>query len=115
MGFSYRNFKPYINNKAGAKQMSPKNFYIGEIRRKISQYKTPFLQTPQKNKVSIYKEYKLYIKQKVWYRDKAALLPGANTKFTASFVQKNKFYKKIYTAYKVFKLYYSFSKKSLLK
>lgn len=98
-----------------AKQLPGQNFFIGEIRRKISQSKRPFLQTPKNNKVSIYKKYKLYYKQKVWYRDKAALLPGANTKFITAFVQKNKFYKKIYSAYKVFKKYYSFSKKNLLK
>jgi hypothetical protein len=88
-------------------------FYYGEIGRKVGQSKRPFLQTPTNNKVSSYKEYKLYYKQKVWYRDKAALLPGANIKFMTAFVQKNKFYKKIYSAYKIFKVYYALSKKGL--
>jgi predicted AlkP superfamily pyrophosphatase or phosphodiesterase len=93
---------------------SPRHkIFFSEINRKISNFKRPFLQTPKNNKVSIYKEYKIYYKQKVWYIDKAALLPGANTKFMTAFVQKNKFYKKIYSAYEVFKTYYAFSKKSL--
>lgn len=115
MGIGQRNSKPNINNKVSTKLMFGTNFFIGEIRRKISSSKRPFLQTPKNSKVSIHKEYKLYYKQKVWYRDKAALLPGANIKFTSAFVQKNKFYKKIYIAYKVFKKMYSFPKKSLLK
>lgn len=116
-GQKFKKIRKKINRyeKPWGKRLYGQNFYIGEIRRKISQSKTPYLQTSKNNKASIYKEYKLYYKQKVWYRDKAALLPGANTKFITAFVQKNKFYKKIYSAYKVFKKYYYLSKKSLLK
>lgn len=113
----HRNSKQDKNNNfnTNPKRQGRQKFFYGEIRRKISSFKRPFLQTPKNNKVSVYKEYKLYYKQKVWYRDKAALLPGANTKFITAFVQKNKFYKKMYSAYKVFKTIYAFSKKSLVK
>lgn len=103
------NQKKNVYNRYGQKH------FFGEIGRKVSHSKRPFLQIPVNNKISIYKEYKLFYKQKVWYRDKAAGLPGANIKFITAFVQKNKFYKKIQSAYKIFKNYYSLSKKSLQK
>jgi hypothetical protein len=117
MGIGLKSSKQHKNKNTSVaiKRGSGQKFFFGEIRRTISSSKRPFRQTPKNNKVSIYKEYKLYYKQKVWYIDKAALLPGANTKFMTIFVQKNKFYKKIYSAYKVFKTIYAFSKKSLIK
>lgn len=95
-------------------------------------YKRGYLQTPKKiitnsfrnsynsTKVSTtpfeyLKKYKLYFGKKAWHFDKAAPIPGGNHKLSTGFVRKNKFYKKIFTAYQFFKKHYTFNKKAMIK
>jgi hypothetical protein len=52
-----------------------------------------------------FKKYILYFKKKTWYTDKAAPIPGGNHKLSTGFVRKEKFYKKIFRAYILFKTY----------
>ena len=52
-----------------------------------------------------FKKYILYFKKKTWYTDKAAPIPGGNQKLSTGFVRKEKFYKKIFRAYRLFKTY----------
>jgi hypothetical protein len=52
-----------------------------------------------------FKKYILYFKKKTWYTDKAAPIPGGNQKLSTGFVRKEKFYKKIFIAYILFKTY----------
>lgn len=52
-----------------------------------------------------FKKYILYFKKKTWYTDKAAPIPGGNQKLSTGFVRKDKFYKKIFRAYRLFKTY----------
>jgi hypothetical protein len=62
-----------------------------------------------------FKKYILYFKKKTWYTDKAAPIPGGNQKLSTGFVRKEKFYKKIFRAYRLFKTYMNLSKKRLKK
>ena len=62
-----------------------------------------------------FKKYILYFKKKTWYTDKAAPIPGGNQKLSTGFVRKEKFYKKIFRAYRLFKTYQNLSKKRLKK
>ena len=62
-----------------------------------------------------FKKYILYFKKKTWYTDKAAPIPGGNQKLSTGFVRKEKFYKKIFRAYRLFKTYQNFNKKRLKK
>ena len=62
-----------------------------------------------------YRKYVLYFKKKAWYTDKAAPIPGGNPKLSTGFARKQKFYKKIFRAYRLFKTYQTFNKKRLNK
>ena len=62
-----------------------------------------------------FRKYVLYFKKKAWYTDKAAPIPGGNPKLSTGFVRKQKFYKKIFRAYRLFKTYQTFNKKAMNK
>jgi hypothetical protein len=80
-------------------------------RRKII---TPIHEKPGQQAAN-FKRYLQYFKKKTWYTDKAAPIPGGNQKVSTGFVRKNKFYKKIFRAYRLFKTYMSNNKKDLKK
>lgn len=59
--------------------------------------------------------YKQYFAKKQWYYDKRAPIPGGNAKLSTGFMRKNKFYKKIFASYGLFKKYQGFNKKAMNK
>lgn len=124
--------KKRITNGAKKKQgfaQGGKDIFQGEIGRKIKQSKSLLLIIPKKVPFGFFIEsYKgskynqssansLFpgkmgsLGCKIWYIDKAAMLPGANMKLSTGFNKKNKVYKKIYSAYLLFKTYLALSKK----
>lgn len=81
--------------------------------RELNRGLRPSANTPKAS--NNFKKYILYFKKKTWYTDKAAPIPGGNQKLSTGFVRKEKFYKKIFRAYRLFKTYQNLSKKRLKK
>lgn len=102
-----------------SKQRIKNTAYQGEIGRKVELSKRRKIITPIHEKpgqqAANFKRYLQYFKKKTWYTDKAAPIPGGNQKVSTGFVRKNKFYKKIFRAYRLFKTYMSNNKKDLKK
>lgn len=91
---------------------APTNFTVSALRFGKAKRTTKMLDGGQSNN---FKKYGLYFKKKAWYRDKAAPIPGGNQKLSTGNLRKEKFYKKIFRAYRLFKTYQTFNKKGLNK
>ncbi len=96
MGFvsnSYTNSPGGLNSRELSRGLRPSALALPEQRANAPKASNNF------------KKYILYFKKKTWYTDKAAPIPGGNQKLSTGFVRKEKFYKKIFRAYRLFKTY----------
>ena len=129
--------KTFYPNQNSRQETGGKVFYI-EAARKVKQTRPqcaiyprgfPKAKTPKSFSVKIIKTsvinnkgvtgslagYKQYFAKKQWYYDKRAPIPGGNPKLSIGFMRNNKFYKKTFASYGLFKKYQAFNKKAMNK